>query len=138
MFESGVETRLLAIKVSDLVVRSRMGKLLHASTTADFEKKAKGIFAEKPRKATSSPRLPASVDGHATTKPASDGMGYLHDFGMRKLILLLLKNRTVDWERISMQELKAMSADQGNLLDSVPASWSSKESNSTQRQPTAH
>ena len=53
-------------------------------------------------------------------------------------MLLLLKNRVVDWERISMQELKVMSADQGNVLDSVPASWSSKESNSTQRQPTAH
>jgi hypothetical protein len=51
---------------------------------------------------------------------------------MRKLILLLLKNRTVDWEQISMQELKVMSADQGDVLETVPASWSSKEPNSLQ------
>jgi hypothetical protein len=138
MFASGVELPLLASEVSDIVEQSRIGKLLHASTTADFEKKVQTIFHVKPSEAASSRGLPASGEGRAKNKSASDGKGYLHDFGMRKLMLLLLKNRVVDWERISMQELKAMSADQGNVLDSVPASWSSKESNSTQRQPTAH
>jgi hypothetical protein len=132
IWESGEELQVQTGKIKDLVHGSRIGKLLHASTTADYEKRAKAIFAAMPKKNSSSSKKSASAHGHAQSNSGSGDSGYLADFGMRKLILLLLKNRTVDWEQISMQELKVMSADQGDVLETVPASWSSKEPNSLQ------
>ena len=58
--------------------------------------------------------------------------GYVFDFLTRKLTLIVLYfARGVDWSKVPMTVLRAMSADSGSVLERVPDSWTAAELSAT-------
>ena len=107
-------TEELVTRTRKLVEDTGIGRLLHASTRKDPDAARKKVL------------------GAAVSKVAPSSAGYLTQFGVRKLLLLLFKHRAehgsrVDcWAALTIGQLRLMSADEGEFLDGVPPSWSAR------------
>ena len=130
-------------EVRRLVIASTLPKLLHESTRSGAQK-AKPKTPEAEPAAAQTPSEPAGAQtpsdpagAHTPSVPAAaqtpseptSGDGYLVDFGVRKVTILLIHLGVIkpDWWKVGMGELRRMSCDQSEFLQHLPGHWSAAD-----------